>query len=383
MNIQLQPHKVKIFIFIDSYHIGGMHRQVLYLVKHLNKEIFEPIMCTQIPSGGLRSEYEKVGCKLYDLKWKNKFDLSTVYRLVKILEKERPDIIFLTQAQNFLYFKLARLFWHRKIVQIGSFRAMTFWNGHLKTHLKYIDIIISKWFYSSSSYLTVNSNVLNQHYSKILKIKSDKPIKTIYNGSDFNYAITKSAENIRQEMNLSMDDVIIIMVARLDPWKDFITLFEAASIVTNYDKKAKFLLVGNGIIKKNLEKIILEMDLKENVFLVGEKKDIFNYINAADICVLSTNGEGFSNTILESMALCKPIIATNVGGNSELIGLTSESGFLIPPKSPALFADVILSLMKSVELQEKIGQSAEHRIHQLCSIDRYISSYENLFLRSI
>ncbi len=375
--------RIKVFFFLDSFHIGGMHKQILYLVKHLNKEVFEPIMCTQVSAGGLRAEYEKVGCKLYNLRWKNKFDISTVYRLVKILEIEKPHIIFITQAQNFLYYRLARLFWHRKIVQIGSFRAMTFWKGHLKKYLQYIDTIISKWFYYSSDYITVNSNMLNIHYSNIIKVNSSKPIRTIYNGSDFDFVISKQPEVVRQEMNISMDDIFIIMVARLDPWKDFITLFEAAQIVISKNKRARFLIVGNGIIKNYLEQMILQMGLKDNVFLVGEKNDIYNYINAADISVLSTNGEGFSNTILESMVLGKPIIATNVGGNSELIGLNSESGLLVPPRSPHLFADAILTLMKNEVLRKEIGKSARERIYPICNINNYISSYEKLFLQSI
>lgn len=379
----MHANKIKVFFFIDSFHIGGMHRQILYLVKHLNKEIFEPIMCTQIPAGGLRTEFEQVGCKLYDLKWKRKFDFSTVYRLVKILEAERPHIIFIAQAQNFLYYRLARLFWHRKIVQIGSFRAMTFWKGHLKKHYQYIDNIFSRWLYSSSDYIIVNSNIMNEHYSNIINVNSDKPIRTIYNGSDFNFVITKQSEIIRQEMNLTMDDVIIIMAARLDPWKDFITLFEAAQIVIKSDTRAKFLLVGDGIIKDFLEQTIVQMDLQNHVLLAGEKKDIYNYLNAADISVLSTNGEGFSNTILESMALCKPIVATNVGGNPELIGLNGESGMLISPKSPHLFADAILTLIKNENTRIEMGKSAREQIYRICNINNYISAYEELFLHSV
>ena len=83
------------------------------------------------------------------------------------------------------------------------------------------------------------------------------------------------------------------------------------------------------------------------------------------------------------MAFCKPVIATNVGGNSELLGLTEEYGILIPPKSSKMFADKILTLMKDKNMRKKIGESAKERIHQLCNINKYVSSYEELFLRSL
>ena len=74
--------KIKIIFYIDSFRIGGMHRQILYLVKHLDRDIFEPIMCTSSSLGGLRGEYEKTGCKLLDLGWKRSLDPKTVYRLI-------------------------------------------------------------------------------------------------------------------------------------------------------------------------------------------------------------------------------------------------------------------------------------------------------------
>jgi glycosyltransferase involved in cell wall biosynthesis len=375
--------RIKVFFFIDSFRIGGMHRQILYLVRHLNKEVFEPIVCTTSPDGGLRGEFEKVGCKLFDLKWKRKLDPLTFVRLVKLLNKEKPDIVFITEAQNLFYYRIARIFCKQKAIQIGSFRAMTFWNGHLNKHYQLIDNFFSRWLYASSVSVVVNSLALSDHYSKILKINPKKPIKIIYNGSDFNFPITRTTDEIRQELKITSNEIVIIMVARLDPWKDFSTLLETAEIVIKSDSRAKFLLAGDGELRKIIEQKIFQKGLIESVLIVGEKKDIYNYINAADISVLSTNGEGFSNSILESMALCKPVIATNVGGNSEVIGVTNETGILVPTKSPELFADAILHLMKNEIIRNNIGNASKIRINQLCGIEKLISSYEKLFLKSI
>jgi glycosyltransferase involved in cell wall biosynthesis len=379
----MKTERIKIIFFIDSFRIGGMHRQVLNLVKHLNKEIFEPIMCTSSSLGGLREEYERTGCRLFDLGWKRKLDPATVYKLVRVLNNVNPHIVYITEANNLFYFKVAKFFWHKKVVLIGSFRALTFWQGHRNRLFQIIDNVFSRWLYSSSKRIVVNSNALRDHYEHILKIKSEKSIEVINNGSDFNFAVSKSTFILKKELNIAPGDVVILMVARLDPWKDFETLLEAAKIVTKIEPEAKFFLLGDGELKASLEKMINQMGLKEKVFLLGERKDIFNYINLADISVLSTNGEGFSNSILESMAFGKPVIATNVGGNSELFGATNESGILVPPKSPGLFAEAIIMLIKDDALRNNIGQSAKERIHQICSIKKYISSYEDLFLNCL
>jgi len=379
----MPENKIKILFFIDSFRIGGMYRQVFYLVKYLNREKFEPVLCTSSTKGGLSEEYEKIGCRLVNLGWKNRIEPVIIERLVKVLDTENPDIIFITIAQNLLYYRIARLFCHNRALQVGSFRGLSFWKGHINKFYQPIDNFFSKWLYATSDCIVVNSIMVKKHYSRIVKVNPKKPIEVIYNGSDFNFPVSRSEFEIRQELNIKPDETVIIMVARLDPFKDFVTLLDAVKIVIKTDIKAKFLLLGDGDIRNLLEQTIIQMDLKENVLLIGEKKDVFNYVNIATLSVLSTNGEGFSNSILESMAVGKPMIATDVGGNVEVIGNNSKYGLLVPPKSPKMLAEAILKLMGNAEMRKEMGQAAKERIHQLCDIEKYISSYEELFLRSL
>jgi len=360
-----------------------MHRQVLYLVKHLNKEIFEPIMCTTGSGGGLREEFEKTGCKLVDLGWKKRVEPAIIVRFIKILNEEKPDIIFINAPQQLLYYLTARIFWRRKVVQIGSFRAMNFWLRHINNRYKPIDRFLSRLMANSSKYIVANSVAIKDQYSKIVKMNPLTPIEVIYNGSDFNFPILRTPVEIRDELKITSDQIMIVMIARLDPWKDFNTLFAAAGIVKEVNSRVKFVIVGDGELRSTLDLMIVNMGLTQTVQMIGEKKDAFDYINAADISVLSTHGEGFSNSILESMALGKPVIASDVGGNSELIGVTNEYGFLFPAKQNKILADIILTLEKDEKLRIKIGQLAKERIQQLCRIEKYISSYELLFLRSV
>ena len=371
--------RIKVVFFIDSFMVGGMHRQVLYLVKHINKDVFEPIMLTSSPDGGLREEFEKTGCKLIDLKWKRTFDFMPILRLVKVLYSEKPDIIYITEAVNFVYFRIARLLWRRKILKVGSFRALTFWKGHLSKRFKYIDDFLAKWLYNSSDEVVVNSEALKNHYSNLIKINKLKPIKVIYNGSDFNFIVSKKKEEIRKKININNDDFMITMVARLDPWKDFFTLINAAKIIVEKNSKAKFVFIGKGEMNNMLKSEIKIKNMTKNIFFIGEKNNVHNYVKASDVCVLSTHGEGFSNAILEYMALSKPVIATDVGGNSEILGVDNECGFLIPKESPKIFAESIEKLMVDEPLRNSMSKSAKIRIYQLCGIENYLLSYENLF----
>lgn len=357
-----------------------MHKQVLYLTKHLDKRIFEPIVCSQSQHGGLFSEFKNNGCELVDLKWKGRGSFAILYRLIRALRRTKPDFIFITQAPNLVYYRMASFFLLKRPLQVGSFRALDFWLGHKGEKYKFLDKIFSRWLYNSSDSIVVNSNALKEYYSRLVMVRPEKPLQIIYNGSDFNFPVTKPAKTIRTELGLNQNDVIIVMIARLDPSKDFISLLQAAKYVAQHDTNAKFIIVGGGELLNMLEKVIIELDIQGSVLLVGERKDVYNYINLCDISILSTFGEGFSNSILESMAFGKPVIATDVGGNSELLGNEGEFGILIPKQSPEKMGSALLHLIKNADERSRIGAMARMRIEKLCSINSYINMYQDLFL---
>lgn len=366
--------------------IGGMHKQTLYLAKYLDRTKFDIIVLTQNTStGGLRDEFLKTGCKILDLgrnsipQKKKNFSLMVSFKLRTVLKNEDIDIIYLNAAPNLIYFLIAKLFLTKKIEQIGSFRALTFWKGHLKNSFVPIDNFFAKLLYRTSRITVVNSFALAAHYSKILNIDSKKPLVVINNGSDFDFEITKSMQEVRDELGLIFDELFVIMAARLDPWKDFETVIEAASIISKRNKKIKFVIMGDGYLRSHIEDMIHKYSLGSQVLLIGEKSDSINYINASDISILSTHGEGFSNSILESMALGKPVIATNVGGNAEMLGTQGEFGFLIDKKGADQLVSKIEMLFKDEELRLKIGKAASYKIRQLCDMENYVKKYETLF----
>ncbi len=375
--------RIKVLLFIDSFRIGGMHKQVLYLAKHLDRNKFDPIICVQSSAGGLLADFENSGSKLVSLNWTKRLEIGVFRRFIQLLHKAQPDIIFITAPQNLFYYRIARFFYRGKTIQVGSFRAMNFWLGHLGSIYEPVDALLSKWMIFTSMHVVVNSMAMAERYTGFLPRMAKRKIHVIYNGSDFNFPVTIPADAMRKQLQILPANIAIVMVARLDPWKDFDTLLDAAEIVVAKHTHVKFLLVGEGKLRSYVEDKIVQMRLQNNVFILGEKKDIYNYINLADISVLSTKGEGFSNSILESMAFAKPVIATDVGGNSELVGRTNETGFLVPPYSPAIFAAIINDLVIDIELRLRVGALAKKKIENLCDLNTFVSSYEELFTESI
>jgi glycosyltransferase involved in cell wall biosynthesis len=379
--------KKNILLYIDSLMIGGMHKQTLYLAKYLNKSLFNVTVLTQNSnSGGLKEEFFNSGSKILDLgrdsspSNKKAFNPFIAFKLLKVLKNEDIDVIYLNAAPNLIYLLIARLFLKKSILQIGSFRALTFWKGNLGFKYQLLDDLFAQLLYSTSNYTVVNSLALKHNYSSKLKINKNKPLLVINNGCDFNFNITKTVSEIRSELCLRDKDYFVLMAARLDPWKDFNTLLSAAKKIKSIDANIKFFIMGDGFLKNEIELHIENFDLKDCVFLIGEKIDSINYINACDISILSTHGEGFSNTILESMFLNKTVIATRVGGNIDMIGDSNNFGYLVRPKSFDDIVDRILLCKSNMALTTQIGFNSRERIIELCNISKYVKAYEELFL---
>lgn len=360
-----------------------MHKQVLYLAKYLDRKKFDCIVCAQSNAGGLYEEYKSSGARVETLQWRRRLQIGVFKRFINFMKKEKPDIIFISTPQNLLYYRVARIFYSCNTVQIGSFRAMNFWQGHIRPVYKPIDLLLTIWMILTSKKISVNSNVMFESYTRFLPLIIKKKFRVIYNGSDFNFTISVPALTLRKELKIPEADIIVAMIARFDPWKDFDTIIEAAALIKMQEKQIKFLLVGDGELKTYINEKIGQLELQDVVFTVGEKKNIYDYINLADISVLATKGEGFSNAILESMAFAKPVIATAVGGNAELLGTSGDEGFLAPLRSPTVFASLILKLADDKSLRRRVGDKAKKKIEKLCDIKEYVVAYSSLFEQSV
>lgn len=168
------------------------------------------------------------------------------------------------------------------------------------------------------------------------------------------------------------------MVASFSVNKDYKTYFKAAQLLLKQRNDITFLAIGNktdSILAKNL----IDNKYLDNFKLLGQRSGIESFINAMDICVLSTFTEGISNSILEYMALGKPVIATSGGGTNEIIE-DIKTGFLISQSNPNALAERIEVLLNDPELLVKMGTAGQKRIEKIFSIEgmagRYISFYK-------
>jgi glycosyltransferase involved in cell wall biosynthesis len=210
----------------------------------------------------------------------------------------------------------------------------------------------------------------------------------IYNGFNFERIDNLVApEQLRNEILWKADEQLFIvgMVAAFEPRKDYTTLLHCAiKLCGEENNNYCFLLVGEGTMMVSLKKLVPEQLARKIIFL-NRRSDVESLINIFDVAVLLTNsklhGEGISNSILEYMALAKPVIATAGGGTNELV-IDNYNGFLIPVGNEQELTHKIKTLKKNKDLIEQLGENGRKTIMEKFNIklmtNQYISLYKSL-----
>jgi sugar transferase (PEP-CTERM/EpsH1 system associated) len=176
--------------------------------------------------------------------------------------------------------------------------------------------------------------------------------------------------------------IVIGTVGRMEAVKDQITLVHAfVRLVKEYPKgreSLRLIMVGDGALREPARSILEAAGLAQTAWLPGEREDVPDLLRAMDIFVLPSLAEGISNTILEAMASGLPIVATNVGGNHELVD-QDTTGFLMPRADPAALADAIRVYVDNPDLRRLHGANARKRSVDEFSIDTMVQRYQDVY----
>ncbi len=348
---------------------GGKERRLTELMKALKPE---PDVEFELVIMNFDVRYKEVfdlGINIHYLIRKRRKDLTIFFSLYKLCKRYSPDIIHCWDSMTAVYISPVC-----KLLRIKSVNGMVM-DSPQKRSIFYQPWLRARLTFPFSNIIIGNSRAGLKAYNAPCK-KS----LVIYNGFDFERikCITPE-ETIKEQLNIRTD-YIIGMVATFSGFKDYSTYFKAAQILLNKRKDITFLAIGHKT-DSNLSRSHIDEKYMDHFRLLGSKSGIESYINAMDIGVLSTYTEGISNSILEYMALGKPVVATSGGGTDEIVE-DQKTGFLVSCSNPEELAEKILVLLENSMLRIKMGKNGKDRIHEFFSIDKmtgkYLSAYRKL-----
>ncbi len=174
------------------------------------------------------------------------------------------------------------------------------------------------------------------------------------------------------------DETLFGIFGRLDPDKGHKYFIKAAWQVVKEYPKAKFIIVGTGSIEKELKDRIIRYGLEEHVIFAGFINDVTELLNAVDVIVNASKFEAMSLSLMEAMSLSKPIIATRVGGNTELI-TDNEDGILVNYADSTSMALAMLRLVCNPDFSSLIGNAAAQKIEQHYTAKKTVTRLEDVY----
>ncbi len=201
----------------------------------------------------------------------------------------------------------------------------------------------------------------------------------VHNGISDDVEPDALPSDIRNKWNIKDNDILIGTVGSLIKRKRIQDLLEALYIITTKtDYPVKCFILGQGPEKDNLAEFVKKKNLEDIVIFTGFRADAISFINSMDIFVMTSRKEGLPRVILEAMLMAKPVVASNITGNSELVA-DGSSGFLVPVGKPVDLADAIMRLVKKPELRKQMGDNARKSVIDGFLIKKYITGVETIF----
>jgi glycosyltransferase involved in cell wall biosynthesis len=353
---------MKLLFFIDTLTAGGKERRLMELMKGLKQEPGIDFELVIMASNIQYKEVYDLGINIHKIIRKTKKDLSVFSKVYKICKSYKPDLVHCWDSMSAVY-----------LIPAVKSLSIKFINGMVTDAPEITGIRNKAWLRAQLTFPFSNLVIGNSEAGLAAYNAPRSKSICIHNG--FNFKRIKAvapASQIREEIGVSTK-YVIGMVASLSRYKDYRTYFAAAQLLLQKRKDVTFLALGNDT-DSELSKKLIEEKFTANFRLLGRKANIESFINAMDVCVLATFTEGISNSIMEYMALGKPVVATSGGGTIELVE-DNKTGFLVSQSNPVELAEKMEILLDNEDLRSKMGTAGKQRVYNHFSIEKMVDEY--------
>ncbi len=209
--------------------------------------------------------------------------------------------------------------------------------------------------------------------------RTGAPVSLIYNGVDLErYDHQEPCCTLREEYGMGPGSQIAGVVARLEPEKGHATLLAAWPAVLQQVPGAYLLVVGEGNLRTDLERQAAELRIADRVVFTGRRDDIPAVTAALDVAILPSYREAQGLVVLEAMALCRPVVASNVGGIPEMIE-SGVTGLLVPPHDAPALAAAIARVLSDHPFADTIARAGHDLVHERFAIELMVEAIEDIY----
>jgi glycosyltransferase involved in cell wall biosynthesis len=376
---------IKILYVIGNLDVGGAERHLVQVLPQLSKRGHELAVYTITKKGKLAPFLEQAGVKVIEplfasalqklpkLVRKSVLLLFSVTSLCILLIRLRPAVVHFFLPESYLLGGLCSLVTGRHIL-IMSRRSLNRYQAKYPLLAR-----LERWLHLRMHAVLGNSKAVVQEL-KGEGVHCDR-LGLLYNGIDIAQLDgLPSRASVRADLGVEEQEVLVVCVANLIPYKGHEDLIRALSgIRRQMPGNWTVAMVGRDYgMGAQLRELAQKQGVGEHILWLGERSDAIAICAAAEIGVLCSHEEGFSNSVLEGMAAGVAMVVTDVGGNSEAV-LNGESGFVVPVRNPEALGKAILSMVVDIDMRRRIAAAGHRRVADNFSLNTCVNQYADLY----
>jgi len=384
--------------------IGGVELRLIEYLGFSNNPLINHYVCCTSGKDDLINQIRELEIEVFVPKRRFHYDPFAIIDMAKYMKKREIHIIHSRNCVSNCWGGLAALMANVP-VKIGGEHG-TIWeergikSGIERFNYKFFDVIVAN---------STASKIMVERKRDVDKTKI-KVVHNAVNKAPFENIVIDADEK-RREFSIRKDTKIIGSVGRLNTPKGLSVFIEAIPLILKEYENVFFMIVGDGILRSNLENMVKKKGINQYMIFTGWRNDIAEIMNMFDIYVSTSISESFGNTLVEAGLAKKPVIAPNVGGIPEIV-IDGETGILIEstceldriPKAfleniptrvlllngkyskpklvePKCLAESILFLLKNPDIAQKYGENGYNRVTKLFSIEKYAGELENIYIK--
>lgn len=304
---------------------------------------------------------------------RRRFDLSAIAALRNVVELQRPDLVVTHSVKSHF------LLWRSQLWR--EYPWVAFHHGYTTTDLK---MRAYNWFDRWSLPVADRLVTVCHAFARELASSTGVPLEKIsvrHNSVRPNPKVAAvDVQSLRTRLGIASDERIVLTVGRLSREKAHIDLLAAYKRLraTNPDISSKLIIVGDGPERGRLEAAADAHGIRERVIFTGQISEVQLFYAAAQVFALPSHSEGSPNVLLEAMAANLPIVATMVGGVTEIVK-NNESALLVPAKDPRALAAAIVRVLTDQNLAERLTTTSAALIANQFTPEKYVRSLMEIY----
>lgn len=366
---------MKVLFLCQNLGVGGAEELILGASTHLPKLGVETGVVALTKRGPVAEEIAAAGVPVHLVSGEpGPRDPAAFVGLVQLLRRERPDVAHTFLITASIYGRLAAFAAGVPLVLAAEQNVYS--NKPLRHAL--LERVLATWTYR----VVACCGVVGRHYQKQVGVKASK-IEVIYNAVSMpDPPLPEQCGPARAALGLPADAFVLGTLGRLHEQKGHSTLLRALASLAQTIPNVALFVAGTGPLRESLEAEAHRLGIAERVHFLGVRRDRETLFAAMDLFVLPSRWEGLSLALVEAMGAARPVVATSVGGNPEVV-TEGKTGLLVPPDDAAALAGAIARLAASPSVRGRLALTAASEARARFSIEEHVAQLETLYRQGL